>query len=74
MIEMHLLFVWDAFWELNTERPMGFALGPIPARAIREHAEAAGIFGDAFDSFRTVIRALDAEYLKRTAPSKDKKR
>ena len=74
ILEAHLLFVWDAFWELNTERPMAFALGPIPGRAIREHAEFTGIVGDAFDGFRTLIRALDAEYLKRNAPSKDKKR
>lgn len=63
-------FLWDAFWELTTERPMGFgAEGRIPYAAIRTYAGDNGLFGDAAAWFRTVIREMDAEYLGIRAPS-----
>lgn len=63
-------FLWDAFWELTTERPMGFgAEGRIPYAAIRDFARDHKLFGDAAAWFRTVMREMDAEYLGIRAPS-----
>ena len=62
------LFLWDAFWELSSERQMGMGLGPIPYRALRSYADDGGIVGDHFDLFRSVIRQLDGEYLARQSP------
>lgn len=59
-----LQFLWDAFWELTTERPMGMAgEGRIPASAIREFARDHGFYSDDARWFREVIREMDAEYL-----------
>ena len=63
-------FLWDAFWELTTERPMGFgAEGRIPYTAIRLFAHDHSLAGDAAGWFRTVIREMDAEYLGIRAPT-----
>jgi len=43
-------------------------LGPIPDRALRAYALEHGLAGDRFDSFKLVIRAVDAEYLRLLAP------
>ena len=59
-----LQFLWDAFWELTTERPMGMAgEGRIPGSAIREYAREHGYYSDDARWFREVIREMDAEYL-----------
>lgn len=59
-----LQFLWDAFWELTTERPMGMAgEGRIPGSAIRHFAEDHGLYRDDARWFREVIREMDAEYL-----------
>ena len=31
-VEPHLTWLWNAFWELGTERQLGMAVGPIPDR------------------------------------------
>lgn len=67
-VRPHLLVVWDGFWELNTERQIGMVLGPIPGSAIRAYAHDAGLHGSAAETFRALIRALDADYLKRHSP------
>ena len=58
----------DAFWELSSERQLGFGAGPIPGSAIVAHAGRAGMADDEADLFRRVIRAMDAVYLDRSAP------
>lgn len=61
----HLSFVWSAWWELHTDRPMGMSVGPIPFTAISAFADRYGVAElDAFDTFRELIRAMDGEYLK----------
>lgn len=40
------------------------SLGPIPGSAIRSFARDNGVTGDWLDSFTTVIRKLDREYLR----------
>lgn len=60
-------FFWDAFWELSTERASGsYGEGRIPYSAIRDFALDHGIADSgSFRFFRTMIRAMDAEYLDR---------
>jgi len=61
----HLQFVWSAWWELHTDRPVGMAVGAIPFSAIDRYAARYGIDGmDHFDAFREAVRALDGAYLK----------
>lgn len=60
----HLDFVWSAWWELHTDRPIGMAVGPIPFTAIDAYAGRYGIGAlDAFEAFAGLIRAMDAVYL-----------
>ncbi|KMO15772.1 phage tail assembly chaperone [Methylobacterium indicum] len=61
------LFFWDAFWELSTERPLGFgAEGRIPGSAIEAFAGRVGMVDtDEIAFFRAVMRGMDAEYLAR---------
>ncbi len=73
VIAQHGLFIWDAFWELSSERQIGMGLGPIPYRAVRAFANDHGVFGDHFDHFKMVIRLLDGEYLTRQAPKTSEK-
>ena len=53
-----------AFWDLSTERPIGFTLGPIPGSMIDSYAQRAGLDFDTMDLFRAVIRMLDDAYIK----------
>lgn len=58
----HLVFVWSAFWELGSDRAIGFAAGPIPFTAIDAYAVRYGIEDiDQFDRFRALIRAMEGE-------------
>lgn len=50
------------FWELSTDRQIGFTTGPIPAASIDRRA--AGMGGEEAAMFRTCIRAMDAAYMK----------
>lgn len=62
-----LLFAWRAFWELNTERSIGMAIGPIPWRSIGAYAEKFSLADvDSFEVFGGLIRAMDRAYLKFT--------
>jgi hypothetical protein len=62
-------FLWDAFWELTTDRQLGFgAESRIPSSAIRAFAQDHDLAGDDFQWFRLVIREMDAEYLGIRAP------
>jgi hypothetical protein len=54
----------DAFWELSTERAIGFGVGPIPASAIQRIAPLYHASDpDQFFDFRDMIRAMDGVYL-----------
>lgn len=64
-------FLWEAFWELTTERRLGFgAESRIPHSAIRSYARDHGYRDpDTFSWFLAVIREMDAEYLGIRAPA-----
>ena len=63
-------FFWFAFWEITTDRPLGFGgEGRIPYTAIRSFANDYGITSDSFSWFLAVIREMDAEYLGMRAPT-----
>lgn len=72
-IYQHLLFIWDAFWELSSDRQMGFgAEGRIPSAAIRAYARDYGLITHSdLRWFVMLIRVMDAEYLELRRP-KDK--
>ena len=53
-----------AFWDLSTERPIGMGSGPIPWSALLRYAAYAGLTPGTMLLFRTVIHAMDREYLK----------
>lgn len=56
-----LLLIYQAFWELSTDRQIGMAPGPIPAASIERHT--AGWPDDDAESFRFIIREMDRAYL-----------
>jgi hypothetical protein len=63
-IEPHLTWLWNAFWELTTERQIGMAIGPIPGSKIREYVrEEMGLDGVEYDHGRAVIRRMDDDYV-----------
>lgn len=54
-------YLWEAFWELSTERQIGMREGPIPWSSIRAYlSHSTGINPDVFVA---VIRAMDSVYL-----------
>lgn len=56
-------FFLKAFWDLSTERQLGFTVGPIPASKIRSYRGAKGFSPAMMDLFESVIRAMDGAYL-----------
>ncbi len=56
----HLLFEWQAFGELRTDRPVGIEAGAIPWSSIHAYALRHAVDGEEFDRFVQLIRALDA--------------
>ena len=63
-IEPHLVWLWNAFWELGTERQLGMAVGPIPASKIREHLrDEMELTGAEYDRARAILRKADDAYL-----------
>lgn len=64
MLQPHVLFYWNAFWELCSDRPPGMAsTSRIPFTAIDRFARRYGIHDlDAFDRFRSIIREMDEAY------------
>lgn len=64
--------IWIAFHDLGTERQIGMGIGPIPRSKAKEYAaDELAIFGEAFDRFWSIIRMLDAEFLKIVNASDD---
>lgn len=60
-----LLFLWEAWWLLTTDRPIGMSgVGPIPFSAIDRYAQRYRIDDvDAFEAFAGVISQMDDVYL-----------
>lgn len=63
-------FFWTAFWELTTDRQLGFGVeGRIPSTSIRAYAADHGFDDpDLYRWFLAIIREMDAEYLGMRVP------
>lgn len=66
-LEDHLWPVWKAFWEISSDRQIGFGVvGPIHFTSRDRYATRYGIDGvDEFDRFSALIRAMDDVFLER---------
>jgi hypothetical protein len=63
-IEPHLAWLWNAFWELSTERQLGMTIGPIPGSQIREYLrDEMELTGVDYDRARSIIRKADDAYV-----------
>lgn len=73
-IDSYLNFVWEAFWELCSDRPvvpMG-GVGAIPFSSIDRYSARVGLSDtDHFTRFLTLIRRMDAKYLANVNERKD---
>jgi len=64
LIEPHLVWLWNAFWELSTERQLGMSIGPIPGSKIREYlCDELELHGADYDRARAIIRKVDTDYV-----------
>lgn len=66
-INAGLSWYLGAFWDLTSDRHIGAmgGTGSIPFTSLDRYASRYEIDGvDAFDRFRVILKALDAEYLK----------
>jgi len=66
-------FFLRAFWELSTERQIGFSVGPIPMSKIEEKGSRHGFDEVTKRIFRRVIRELDTAYLDWLTKEREKK-
>lgn len=56
--------LWNAFWELSTERPFGMGVGPIPRSKIKEYCIGElELRGAACDRAVTILRRADDVYV-----------
>jgi hypothetical protein len=65
-IDDHLAFVWNAFWAISGDRPIGVmgGVGSIPFAAIDRYAVRYGVDGrDEFDRFHAMIKRMDAVFI-----------
>lgn len=53
----------NAFWQLNTMRPVGFGYGPIPHDSVVAYAEREGLDEVATKTFCLIIREMDSAFL-----------
>lgn len=60
----------NAFFDLDTERQAGLAIGPIPWSKIREYAVAFDFDSDLTDDLFYFVKALDAAHMKRQKKKK----
>ena len=65
---------FKAFWDLSTERQIGYTLGPIPASKVSEYGREHGLRDDTLVLFRDMMKELDRAYLKWVKDEQDKKR
>jgi hypothetical protein len=63
-VEPHLTWLWNAFWELGTERQLGMSIGPIPGSKIREYLrDEMELHGAEYDRARAILRKADDAYV-----------
>ncbi len=55
-------FYMQAFWDLSTERQLGFTVGPIPESAIQRYPGVECMSPAMIVLFKTVIRSMDQTY------------
>lgn len=56
-------WLWEAFWTLNTCRPIGMTVGPIPWTAVQRYAEVEGLGLEETDMLHQTIRHMDEALL-----------
>ena len=62
-IEPHLTWLWNAFWELGTERQLGMSIGPIPGSKSREYLrDELELNGAEYDRAQAILRRADDAY------------
>jgi hypothetical protein len=71
-VPLHLARAWECFGDLARDRQIGMAAGPIPWSAVDRWAARNGVDGDEFDRLKTLVFALDAEWLALNAPKDGK--
>jgi hypothetical protein len=64
----------DAWADLSTERPIGFAVGAIPVSKIWAWCDRRGMDSESAEVMEHVIRRLDNERAERQAAADDKKK
>lgn len=70
---MGLELYYDAFWDLNSCREVGFGLGPIPWTSIKDYAITFEFDTEQFEDLYYFVRSMDDVYMKFHAPKKGKK-
>lgn len=68
-----LFFYINAFWDLSTERQVGFSIGPIPESKILEYGSRAGLNSRMLGVFKRAIRRMDSRYQKHLSDEQDKR-
>jgi hypothetical protein len=56
-------FYLSSYYDLETERPTGWSIGPIPHSRILAYGQHSGLAGTVLDAFVYVIRQMDAAHL-----------
>lgn len=69
-LELHLEWVWQAFWDLVGDRQIGLSEGPIMWVSIEAYGRRHQIHGDRFDRLFAMLRRMDSAYLRARAPKK----
>lgn len=64
---------WQAFWELNTCRPAGWGLAPIPWSVMNDYATTFDFDDDQRESLFDYIMRMDKAYRDHHAPPKPPK-
>lgn len=64
-LEEHLAFYFQAWLDLNTERPCGFVIQRIPWSSVVRYARFYRCSQDETDTLLHIIREVDAEHIKK---------
>jgi hypothetical protein len=64
---------WSAFWDLNSCRSAGMALGPIPWTAMQQWCTLYGVSGEQQADLEFLVGQLDAAFLKWSNRKSDNK-
>ena len=65
-------FYMQAFWDLSTERQLGFTVGPIPVSRIHSYPGVRHMSPAMMWMFESVIRAMDSAYRDWAESERDK--